>query len=129
MLALEFNHDVEMELSSGRSRFLIRRVLGSHGHLSNEQAGELVRAVLQHSSAGRLQHLVLLHLSGECNRRHLAEAAAKDALGDHAAVVHTARQDRPLRPICLQARQQSARQARAKLSARPMSQPCLPGFE
>src|SRR6266511_898022 len=37
LLALEFNHDVTMQLQSARSPMLIRRVLGDHGHLSNEQ--------------------------------------------------------------------------------------------
>ena len=127
ILALEFNHDVHLELSSGRSQFLIRRVLGRHGHLSNEQASELLRGILSHSTPGRLRHLVLLHLSRECNRRHLAEAAARAALGDHAAAVHTARQDRPLRPIGLQARRE--RRPRPRPRRVVAMQPCLPGFE
>ena len=43
LLALEFNHDVEMELSSGRSSHLIERVLSKNGHLSNEQAAQFLK--------------------------------------------------------------------------------------
>ena len=45
ILALEFNHDVFLEKSSGRSPALIFRVLGDRGHLSNVQAAELLREV------------------------------------------------------------------------------------
>lgn len=96
LLAVEFNHDVFLERSSGRARELIERVLGDLGHLSNEQAAALVAALVQRSP-GRLAHVVQLHLSRECNRVHLAKAAARDALvaaGGHAAI-HTAAQDRP----------------------------------
>src|SRR5205823_2329054 len=47
LLALEFNHDVELEYASGRSAYLIARVLGNYGHLSNEQAAGLLREVLR----------------------------------------------------------------------------------
>jgi phosphoribosyl 1,2-cyclic phosphodiesterase len=80
LLALEFNHDVPMQLSSGRHPLLIRRVLGDQGHLSNEQAADFLTAILRKSAAGRLRHLVQLHLSDDCNRADLAEAAARQAL-------------------------------------------------
>src|SRR5262249_38413069 len=38
VLALEFNHDVDLERTSGRSPRLIARVLSDRGHLSNDQA-------------------------------------------------------------------------------------------
>jgi hypothetical protein len=80
LLALEFNHDVPMQLGSGRHPLLIRRVLGDSGHLSNEQAAGLLTAILKNSTPGRLTHLVQLHLSQDCNRAELAEAAARQAL-------------------------------------------------
>jgi hypothetical protein len=46
LLALEFNHDVHMEKHSGRADALIERVLGDHGHLSNDQAADLVAEVV-----------------------------------------------------------------------------------
>ena len=89
---MEFNHDVAMEYASGRSPRLIDRVLGDEGHLSNAQGAGLVRAVLARSEAGRVRHLVQLHLSRECNRPALAREAARTVL-DELAVrveVHTA---------------------------------------
>ena len=39
ILGVEFNHDVHMQKTSGRSRALIARNLGDRGHLSNKQGG------------------------------------------------------------------------------------------
>lgn len=80
LLALEFNHDVAMQLQSGRHPLLIRRVLGDDGHLSNDQAADLLTRIVQLSPSGRLQHLVQLHLSRDCNSPELADAAARRAL-------------------------------------------------
>ncbi|MBM3997354.1 MAG: MBL fold metallo-hydrolase [Planctomycetes bacterium] len=80
VLALEFNHDVPMQLSSGRHPLLIRRVLGDQGHLSNEQAAGLLAEVLRASVIGRMKHLVQLHLSRECNDPQLAKSAAQAVL-------------------------------------------------
>ena len=97
LLALEFNHDVEMELSSGRSSHLIARVLGKNGHLSNEQAALFLKEVLLASKPGRLQHLVQLHLSRDCNHPDLAVAAVRQVLQEAAccAAVVTADPDVP----------------------------------
>lgn len=100
LLALEFNHDVAMQRASGRSAWLIDRVLGDHGHLSNEQAAALVSDVLRRSAPGRLRRLVQLHLSRQCNRPHLASTAARSALASSTAgfepvrdiLIHTAEQ-------------------------------------
>jgi phosphoribosyl 1,2-cyclic phosphodiesterase len=95
VLALEFNHDVPMQLESGRHPQLIRRVLGDSGHLSNEQAADLIAAILQISEPGRLRHVVQLHLSRECNRPALAQKAAQQVLERHGstAPIHTADQE------------------------------------
>lgn len=97
LLAVEFNHDLALELASGRSPRLIDRVLGDEGHLSNTQGAALVRAVLGRSEIGRVRHLVQLHLSRQCNRPTLAREAAKTILDDFTFQVelHTARQDEP----------------------------------
>jgi phosphoribosyl 1,2-cyclic phosphodiesterase len=94
LLALEFNHDVNMEQASGRSRSLIKRVLSDYGHLSNAQASALLEAILRRSSPGRLRHLVQLHLSRDCNRPALARSAAQGILRALAPWVelHTASQ-------------------------------------
>jgi phosphoribosyl 1,2-cyclic phosphodiesterase len=103
VLALEFNHDVVMEQNSGRSPHLIARVLGDEGHLSNEQAAALLQESLSHSPNGRLQHLVLLHLSRHCNKPSLAQDAARQVLRhSHPHVtIHTAQQDCTGLPIVL----------------------------
>jgi phosphoribosyl 1,2-cyclic phosphodiesterase len=140
VLALEFNHDVRLQYASGRSPRLIRRVLGDEGHLSNVQAGALVREVVRLSAPGRLRHLVQLHLSRECNRPELAVAAAAAALEgcDPPVSVHTAQQDTP--GPCLSvggpnggatpARPRTRRPKRVR-SSPPAAfvQPWLPGWE
>jgi len=97
LLALEFNHDVDLQLASGRSAPLIERVLSDDGHLSNEQAADLAAAVIRKSSPGRLTRLVQLHLSRQCNRPDLARRAAMQALEKSGAraEIHTAEQDSP----------------------------------
>ena len=95
LLALEFNHDIQMQLASGRHPLLIRRVLGDCGHLSNDQGAALLSEILKISEPGRVRHLVQLHLSRQCNRPQLAEAAAQQVL-DRLAIdlqIHTTSQD------------------------------------
>lgn len=94
LLAVEFNHDVRMQLNSNRPRALIERVLGDRGHLSNEQGAGLVSAVMARSASGAVRNLVLLHLSQECNRPELAIAAAQKATRESGrrASIHAAEQ-------------------------------------
>lgn len=101
VLALEFNHDVALQRTSGRPANLVDRVLGDEGHLSNEQAAVLLERAITGSSLGKLKHVVQLHLSRDCNRPALAAAAARRVLQacDSAAQVHTAMQDHPLGTI------------------------------
>jgi phosphoribosyl 1,2-cyclic phosphodiesterase len=133
LLAVEFNHDVELEYASGRMPRLIARVLGDEGHLSNAQAADLVRAVLARSPAGRLRHLVQLHLSRDCNRPALARAAALAALAEHSDVtVHTAEQDSSGATLHLSLTAPSRprpRRPRSRRAAVPsFVQPFLPGL-
>lgn len=95
VLALEFNHDVGLQRASGRPPFLIERVLGDQGHLSNEQAAGLLEKVLLGSREGKLRHVVQLHLSRQCNRPALAQKAAHTRLFQltNPPRVHTASQD------------------------------------
>jgi hypothetical protein len=103
LLALEFNHDIALEYSSGRSPCLIERVLGEEGHLSNVQAGLLLQEVLRRSTPGRLQHVVQLHLSRECNHPGMAVEAARAVLVEPAWPIqlHTAWQDKPSATVVL----------------------------
>jgi phosphoribosyl 1,2-cyclic phosphodiesterase len=132
LLAVEFNHDVALERQSSRPAALIARVLGDEGHLSNDQAAGLLRAVLARSVPGRLRHLVQLHLSQDCNRPTLARRAARVVLREtgHAVRVHTASQHEPLEPLLLavDARPRTRRSRTATLAA-PEPHPWLPGLE
>lgn len=104
LLALEFNHDEAMQRMSGRPRFLIDRVLGARGHLSNRQAAELFRRVLLKSTPGRVRHLVQLHLSQQCNTPLLAAQAARQVVEEmrRGVVVHTAPASQPTECIHLE---------------------------
>jgi phosphoribosyl 1,2-cyclic phosphodiesterase len=135
VLALEYNHDELMERSSSRPRFLVDRVLGDLGHLSNRQAAELTAAIAARSGDGFPGHLVQLHLSRDCNRPELAAVAGREALValNPAAEVITAKQDVAARSITLCRRPNSAGRAVARGKPAPVRrrtvQPSLPGFD
>lgn len=80
LLALEFNHDPELLRQSKRPPWLVNRILGDEGHLSNAQACELLGEVLKQSDSDRLRQIVLLHISRECNTADLAAATARAVL-------------------------------------------------
>ncbi|MEX2490052.1 MAG: MBL fold metallo-hydrolase [Pseudomonadales bacterium] len=88
-LLLECNHDVQMLARGPYPAALKNRVGGSHGHLNNEQAAELVRG-LDH---GRLRHLVLSHISEKNNTAALAVGAMQSVLPDWPGELHVASQD------------------------------------
>ena len=73
---LESNHDPVMLRTSGRPPSLIQRIAGPRGHLSNDQACELVSKF----ASTRLKRLFLAHLSQDCNAPHLALAAMRATL-------------------------------------------------
>jgi phosphoribosyl 1,2-cyclic phosphodiesterase len=133
VLALEFNHDEELERDSGRSPHLIARVLGDRGHLSNTQAAALLREVLCRSEPGRLRHLVQLHLSRDCNRPHLAASAAQHVLTElqPGTRIYTAQQHRPLRCVAIgvPSRPRVRRRLARSVCAPRFLQPWLPGWE
>lgn len=94
VLGIEFNHDETLQRTSGRHPALIARNLGDHGHLSNRQGADLVSSVLSRSRGDRVSHLVLLHLSDQCNRPELALREAGDAVRESGrqVLIHAARQ-------------------------------------
>lgn len=70
VLALESNYDPSMELSSPRPSFLKKRIMGGRGHLSNAQAFDAIRTILDRCERARRrlpEHIVLLHRSRQCN--------------------------------------------------------------
>lgn len=129
LLALEFNHDVNMQMRSGRSPHLIRRVLGDEGHLSNEQAAGLLAEIARTSTPGRLRDVVQLHLSEQCNDPELAHAAAHKTCVELGldVTIHTTRRGKPGASIILG--QASVRPRPRKSLKRPEPecvQPLLP---
>ena len=67
-LLLESNHDVNMLQTGPYPYYLKRRILGDHGHLSNENAGRLLNYILH----DQMKHILLGHLSKENNYEELA---------------------------------------------------------
>ena len=67
-LLLESNHDVNMLETGPYPYYLKRRILGDHGHLSNENAGRLLNCILH----DRMKKILLGHLSKENNYAELA---------------------------------------------------------
>ena len=75
-LVIETNHDVDMLMESDRSWVLKQRIVGRNGHLSNEQAAEL----LAYAYSDRLRVVFPAHVSGDCNTPELAQHAVRIAL-------------------------------------------------
>lgn len=76
ILYLESNHDVNMLMVGGYPYYLKQRIIGEHGHLSNDTAAELL-CRLHHE---KLQHVLLAHLSKENNYPELAYETVKAEL-------------------------------------------------
>lgn len=72
-LAIESNYCPAMQHSSARPEYLKHRIMGGSGHLSNEQCARMVRAIAPS------EHVVLLHLSRECNSPEKAAQAHNGA--------------------------------------------------
>jgi len=95
VLVLEANHDVKMlQESPHRPWSLKQRILGRHGHLSNEAAAETAAQVM----SAHLRHLYLGHLSRECNRPEIARrvmAQRLEKIGASHVRLETASQNIP----------------------------------
>ena len=88
-VVLESNHDPVMLARSGRPMDLIRRIAGPNGHLSNGDCGEAMGEIVKRSRRRRVRHVVLAHLSRDCNRPALA-LEAQAHLAQKAKPVHLA---------------------------------------
>jgi len=98
-LVLETNHDARLLIEGPYPPSLKRRVRSDLGHLSNEQAAQLVGQVVHPG----LRHLVLAHLSEHNNTPKHARREAEAILemrGSRAAL-HVAGQVRAMEPIDL----------------------------
>ena len=76
MLVLEANHDEAMLRSGPYPRSVQARIASRHGHLSNRAAGLMARDCL----GPNLNHLVLAHLSENCNDQRTALTTVGTAL-------------------------------------------------
>lgn len=91
---LEFNHDIDMLDNGPYPYYLKKRIKGSNGHLSNDQAGMLLKTL----SREGLRHVVLAHLSEVNNTPERALAKARESLSECSAIpVHVSYQDYPCR--------------------------------
>jgi phosphoribosyl 1,2-cyclic phosphodiesterase len=88
-LILECNHDPELLARGPYPVRLQQRVGGRYGHLSNQQAADLLRQI----ATSRLQHLVAAHLSEKNNRVDLARAALAQVLHCAADDISVAEQE------------------------------------
>ena len=120
---VEFNHDLTMLLEGRYPWRLKQRVRGGRGHLSNDQAAQL----LVDGASGRLRHLVLAHLSEQNNRPELAREVAEAALhraglnspGRRRVEVTVAMQHTPTGPVRATATAPVATPSRPARPARP----------
>lgn len=82
-LFVEANHDEGMLHADTKRPFSIKqRIMSPHGHLSNTAAGSLSARI----AGASLRHVVLGHLSRDCNAPELAVSAVRTALGASAAI-------------------------------------------
>ncbi|HYE01635.1 MAG TPA: MBL fold metallo-hydrolase [Phycisphaerales bacterium] len=79
VLAIESNYCPKMQEESGRPWFLRRRITGGAGHLSNLEALEAILRI------GPGEHVVLLHLSRQCNCPELVASLHEGA--DYAVTI------------------------------------------
>lgn len=98
-LFVEANHDEDLLRADAKRPFSIKqRIMSPHGHLSNLAAAELAAR----ACTPLLRHVVLGHLSRDCNTAELAVSAVSAALsGWHAVEVICSRPDEPLAPVRL----------------------------
>ena len=73
---LESNHDVEAVRSGSYPYFLKQRILGSHGHLRNEDAARFAVALAEAGAS----EIILAHLSQENNTPAMARNVVETAL-------------------------------------------------
>ncbi|WP_132249996.1 MBL fold metallo-hydrolase [Natranaerovirga pectinivora] len=79
MLFIEANHDVKMLQVGSYPYFLKQRILGEHGHLSNEMSGQLISKLVNDN----LEQIVLGHLSNENNFEELAFQSVQLEINSH----------------------------------------------
>lgn len=82
-LLIETNYDDRLlELDTRRPWSVKSRIKSKHGHLSNALAAEVVMRL----EAPELRHVIMGHLSRDCNSPQLAEGAMRQKLGEDTVV-------------------------------------------
>jgi len=76
VLVLESNHDLEMLRLSSYPWAVKQRIMGRHGHLSNESVGKF----FEEGFDGKAGNILLAHLSENNNHPDLARMVARKAL-------------------------------------------------
>lgn len=89
-LILESNHDLQMLREGPYAWPLKQRVMGTHGHLSNADAGDLLRELIHEN----LETVVLAHISKINNRLGVAFGSAETVVqaSEHDVRLFAARQ-------------------------------------
>lgn len=77
-LVIESNHDPQKLKQSERPWQLIQRISGRQGHLSNQQACDLILSLAERNP--RMEQVYLAHLSSDCNTPELALGIIKSEL-------------------------------------------------
>jgi hypothetical protein len=93
VLAIESNYCPVMQMNSNRSPYLKRRIMSGAGHLSNQQCLDAIGEIQPR------EHVVLLHLSQECNDPNLV--AGMHGGSDYALTI--ASQETPTRWVGVKA--------------------------
>ena len=81
IIILESNHEVNMLRAGPYPYSLKRRILGDRGHLSNEDAGQILAETMQKDR--RFRHILLAHLSSRNNFPGLAFQTVKNILEEN----------------------------------------------
>ena len=89
ILFVEANHDVNMLQVGSYPYYLKRRILGDHGHLSNERCAQLIEDTVTEKT----QKVYLGHLSKENNFAELAYETVKVALEKPDFLMEVAKRD------------------------------------
>jgi phosphoribosyl 1,2-cyclic phosphodiesterase len=84
-IVIEANHDENLLQNDQKRPWSVKqRILSRHGHLSNQAAAKL----LAEAATENLRHILLAHLSEDCNSPELATQAIRAGLATSAVQIH-----------------------------------------
>lgn len=85
---LESNHDPALLMKTNRPYTIKRRILSESGHLSNDQAAQILSEV----KGDRTKEIILAHMSQEANTEKLAYETTRAKIPDEMIQINVARQ-------------------------------------